>query len=140
MMNRLTGGCYQLRTRNFTLTEVIHSDYDKFPKELLPIAYHAMARCQGLREFLGVSLVVTSGYRSIKHNREIGGAENSYHTWRYSETQQPIWAVDLYSPETSLEEVFEAAKDLFFGEVYMNAPQGIVHISDFGEDESWVNL
>ncbi|RLF87747.1 peptidase M15 [Thermococci archaeon] len=32
-----------------------------------------------LREILGTPLVITSGFRCAKHNREIGGKENSAH-------------------------------------------------------------
>lgn len=128
-----------MRTRNFTLEEVIHSPIAYFPKELLPIAYHAMARVQGLREYLGVPLIVSSGYRSPERNRNAGGTENSYHIWRFSEDEQPIWALDLYSPSADLTEVYDAAVKLFHGEVYMNTEQGIVHASDYGINEEWIS-
>lgn len=37
-------------------------------------------RLEQLREYLGVRpIIITSGYRCPKHNKEVGGAPNSYH-------------------------------------------------------------
>lgn len=126
-----------MRTRNFTLEEVIHSPIEYFPETLMPIAFHAMARAQGLREYLGAALIVTSGYRSPERNRNAGGAENSYHIWRFSEEDKPIWALDVYSPEVALSDIYREAVKLFQGEVYLNSGEGIVHFCDYGVNEEW---
>ena len=35
---------------------------------------------QTIRDYLGVAVRVNSGYRCEKHNAEVGGVKNSYHT------------------------------------------------------------
>lgn len=119
-----------MRTKNFTLFEVIHSDYAEFPKELLPVAYMVMGKLQVLRDFCGVSIVITSGYRSETYNKEIGGAFGSRHIWRLDDDAEIVWAVDIYSPSMTPEALYEAAKKLFKGEVYLHKTKKFVHISN----------
>lgn len=40
-----------------------------------------LARLDEAREIAGVPFVITSGFRCRKHNAEIGGVEDSAHTW-----------------------------------------------------------
>lgn len=56
---------------------------------------------QDLRNILGVRLDVNSGCRCIKHNRDIGGSTTSQHL-------QGL-AIDLFSAELNVLEIFEAA-------------------------------
>lgn len=124
--------------RNFTLQEVIHSRVDDFPEELRPIAYNAMGYLQALRDHLGVSIIVTSGYRSLEYNQEIGGSKNSYHVWRYANDMKFIWAVDIYSPEMDIKDFYQDVKDFVIGETYWHRDKGFIHISPYGKDEEWV--
>ncbi|KKL52646.1 hypothetical protein LCGC14_2283360 [marine sediment metagenome] len=60
-------------TDNFNLQEYASPDTDevKIDSRLVEI-------CQKLRDKIG-RLTVTSGYRTILHNKKVGGASNSYH-------------------------------------------------------------
>ena len=127
-----------IRTRNFTLEEVIHSPIEDFPNELLPIAHAAMAYLQACRDYLGVPLVVTSGYRSPDYNQEIGGSQNSYHQWRVGPSGEAIWAIDLYSPSMNIEDLYGDLSKLVTGETYWHRDKGFVHVSPYGPDEEWV--
>jgi len=40
-----------------------------------------LARLDEAREIAGVPFVITSGYRCRRHNAEIGGVDDSAHTW-----------------------------------------------------------
>lgn len=129
--------CMEIRTRNFTLDEVIHRTED-FPDSLLRIARTAMGYLQALRDYLGVPLIITSGYRDPQYNTSIGGSRNSHHIWRYTEQGEAIWAVDLYSPSMPLDILYEDIQKFVVGEVYMHTERGFVHLCPFGQDEAWV--
>ena len=43
------------------------------------IGQKLMDMCQAVREKLGIPLHVSSGYRCVKHNGEVGGVNGSYH-------------------------------------------------------------
>ena len=122
---------------NFTLREIIHSDFKSFPEELVPIAYIALGYAQALRDALGVPLVITSGFRSAGYNSAIGGAKNSHHIWRW-EGETPIFALDLTSPSLSAMELFEKLKPLVRGETYLHQKLQFVHISPQAKDEEWI--
>lgn len=36
---------------------------------------------QELRDMIGVPLIIVSGFRCVKHNKNVGGAEKSYHLY-----------------------------------------------------------
>lgn len=77
---------------------------------------------QALTDQLG--LTVTSGYRSPEHNREVGGAPNSYHT---RGTPAAPGAIDVGGPADKLTQLFEQIKQMFQGrinELYLNLPGG----------------
>ena len=128
-----------MRTKNFTIEEVIHSPIDRFPKDLLPIAYYVLGKMQTIRDYLATPIIITSGYRSAEHNEEIGGAKNSRHIWRFSETQQPIWAVDCHSPDMDTRELYRYIKEMISGEVYYHSIKEFVHLSDSSPiKEPWI--
>lgn len=127
-----------LRTRNFTIAEVIHSPLEDFPEELQPLAIAAMNYLQACRDYLGVALIVTSGYRSPEYNKSIGGSENSHHVWRLSPQGHMIWAIDCYSPKLEIQLLYEDLEKLVVGEVYWHRGRGFVHVSPHGKDETWI--
>ncbi len=59
---------------------------------LLPETRTALNKAQ---ELYGQYIFVTSAYRSIEHNREVGGAPNSYHISGE--------AIDIRMPESSMQ-------------------------------------
>lgn len=130
-----------LRTKNFTTYEVIHREPDKLPKELESVAYIAQGMIQGFRNHLKythgkpIRIQITSGYRSPSYNQEIGGSKNSYHMWRYNTDSEPIWALDIWSPDIDKDELYRDAAAFFEGEVYMHGHYNLVHVSNYGVNE-----
>ena len=57
------------------------------------------------REKAGIAFVITSGYRCEKHNREVGGVENSAHTKGLAADIQCLNSQDRYRIVKALLEV-----------------------------------
>lgn len=55
-----------------------------------------------IRQFTGVPVIVTSGYRCHKHNKAEGGEPQSYHLYGQ--------AADIYAPFMPIEEFWEKIK------------------------------
>lgn len=69
------------------------------------INFGLVFRLEYLREALGVPLVITSGFRCEKHNRECGGSPGSYHRIGL--------AADIQKPEKfTVELMWSIARDL----------------------------
>jgi len=85
-------------------------------------------RLQQLRDYLGVPVVITSGYRSPEHNASVNGAPNSRHISGE--------AADIQAEGVSMAELAEAAKKFFgdggIGSSYSNH----VHV-DVGPARTW---
>lgn len=63
-------------TENFNLREF----QCKCGCETVKIDDRLVSMLEALRRELKVPLVITSGYRCYKHNKRVGGVDNSYHT------------------------------------------------------------
>ena len=130
-----------LISKNWTTHEIIHREPDKLPKELSPIAYFWQGLLQGFSNYLKlkhgriIRLFSLSGYRSPVYNQEVGGVSNSYHMWRYDDNNAPICAEDLTSPDLDQDKLYNDAAEFFTGEVYKHNNNGLVHVSNYGEDE-----
>lgn len=66
-------------TKNFSLREFQCKDGTPVPEELYPNVKELANNLQVLRDYLGVAIQVTSGYRTGSHNKKVGGVENSKH-------------------------------------------------------------
>ena len=66
-------------TENFSLSEFDCKDGSELPTALLPNVLDLADNLQVLRDYLGVPVSINSAYRSLEHNRKIGGATNSQH-------------------------------------------------------------
>lgn len=91
----------------------------------LPIAFEHLR--ESLSEMLGrdVPLFVNSGYRTLSHNAEIGGAKKSYHPYGM--------AVDLRSDIATPEQIAQRAQP-FFGGIGL---YGSFCHCDVGPERSW---
>lgn len=127
-----------IKTKNFKTSDVVHSDFNKLPAELEPIAYIAHGFIQALRDKLGIPLVVTSGYRSPAYNKQTRGSENSFHMWRFDKDGNAIFALDIMSPNMPAPKLYELVKPLVKGETYLHRKLQFVHIAPYGADEEWV--
>ena len=126
-------------TRNFKLSDVVHSPLEDLPLELYPIACIALGYIQALRDTLKVPIVITSGYRSPSRNQAIGGSANSMHMWRFDKDGKPIFALDIMVPPSMpAAKLYELVKPLVQGETYLHRKLQFVHIAPYGVDEEWV--
>ena len=67
-------------TKNFTQREFRSRDGAKMPLDVLENIKDLACNLQVLRDFLGESIKVNSGYRSEAHNKAVGGVKTSKHT------------------------------------------------------------
>lgn len=66
-------------TKNFNKSEFDSKDGADMPDEVLANITKLAMNLQVLRDYLGVTIRINSGYRSPEHNKKIGGATNSFH-------------------------------------------------------------
>jgi uncharacterized protein YcbK (DUF882 family) len=64
---------------NFQLSEFACNDGTRVPEKLIPNAVELAANLQVLRDEIGQTLTVLSGYRTPAWNKKVGGKPNSYH-------------------------------------------------------------
>jgi uncharacterized protein YcbK (DUF882 family) len=66
-------------TNNFSLEEFKCKDGSDIPNDVLPNIIELAKNLQVLRDAIGKSITINSGYRSQKYNAKIGGVKNSQH-------------------------------------------------------------
>jgi uncharacterized protein YcbK (DUF882 family) len=66
-------------TKNFSAREFKCKDSSEVPIELKANLMKLATNLQVLRDYLGKSITITSGYRSPSHNKKIKGAKFSQH-------------------------------------------------------------
>jgi uncharacterized protein YcbK (DUF882 family) len=66
-------------TANFKLEEFNSKCGRPIPNNVLPNIIELAKNLQVLRDALGKSITITSGYRSPEHNAKVKGAKNSQH-------------------------------------------------------------
>jgi uncharacterized protein YcbK (DUF882 family) len=66
-------------TNNFSLEEFNSKCGRDIPNNVLPNIIQLAKNLQVLRDAVGKSITITSGYRSPQHNKKIGGAKDSQH-------------------------------------------------------------
>ena len=66
-------------TNNFSLSEFESKDGAIMPDDVRLNIERLADNLQVLRDEIGKPITITSGYRSPKHNKAIGGAKNSQH-------------------------------------------------------------
>jgi len=66
-------------TKNFTREEFDSKDGSTMPADVLHNIQKVANQLQALRDVLGRSITINSGYRSPAHNKRIGGVRNSQH-------------------------------------------------------------
>jgi hypothetical protein len=89
---------------------------------------HAMDKLQALRDALGKPLILTSAYRSPKHNKRVGGAKNSRHMQGD--------AFDVRMDNHDPHEFEAAARKIGFTGFGYYPKSGFMHI-DLGPARSW---
>lgn len=66
-------------SKYFQLSEFRSKDGAEFPQDVLQNLQKLVVNLDIIRAEIGLPIHVNSGYRSIEHNKKIGGAKNSYH-------------------------------------------------------------
>ena len=66
-------------TTNFSLEEFKCKDGSEIPNDVLPNIIELVNNLQVLRDAIGKSITINSGYRSPKYNAKIGGVKDSQH-------------------------------------------------------------
>lgn len=99
-----------------------------------PIDPQLIAMLERLRAALGgMPIVVTSGYRSPRYNRQVGGAPNSYHV--------KGMAADIQVRDAAPQRVYDSALALFpdtggLG-LYRRGDGGWVHVDSRASPARW---
>lgn len=70
---------YTKLTPNFTLAEFIKPGTPLPSQEILNNIQRLAERLQVVRDYYGAKVTITSGWRTVVHNAEVGGASNSKH-------------------------------------------------------------
>lgn len=136
-------------SRSFSAREIAHSELpsNEDSSYLFEFAHFQQGYMQAIRDYLcfyfkkEVPITITSGYRDIEKNKAVGGVPNSMHIWRVGTPNQHglqmITANDFRPRGISLKEAFEAL-EWVKGEVYLNTPKMIIHVSPFEEEPHFV--
>ena len=90
---------------------------DGFPAEMNS---DLLARLEAVRLLLGGPVIITSGVRCERRNREVGGVPNSQHLFGQ--------AADLYAPGIPLDTVAAIAESLGLSALRYEA-EGFVHLA-----------
>ena len=68
-------------TSNFSKAEFDCKDGSEMPSNVLENIKELAKNMQVLRDNLNLPISLTNGYRSVSHNRKVGGAKNSQHLY-----------------------------------------------------------
>ncbi|MDI9391725.1 MAG: D-Ala-D-Ala carboxypeptidase family metallohydrolase [Synergistota bacterium] len=86
-----------------------------------------LVKLENLRDAWGSPLLLTSGFRCSRHNRNVNGAEASLHLLGQ--------AADVVVPEEVQREFSELAEKMGFDQVIPYGKRNFVHLGIFGNDE-----
>lgn len=66
-------------TDHFSIAEFHSKDGTLVPKNIRGNVQILMEQLEVIRSYFGRPVIINSGYRSVQHNRNVGGASKSYH-------------------------------------------------------------
>ena len=120
-------------TKNFNLSEFQSKDGAEMPQEVCVNIQKVANQLQTIRDYLCFPIHVLSGYRSIDHNKAVGGVKNSYHTLGM--------AVDCYCKEITNKEFLQAFEFLISEGSILEGGLGIypwgIHYDFRGKKVRW---
>ena len=91
-------------TKNFSKSEFDSKDGSEMPQDVLANITKLAMNLQILRDYLGVSISINSGYRSPEHNAKVGGKPKSMHLTGM--------AADIQNSTHSPKQIFDAIEHL----------------------------
>lgn len=121
-------------TKNFDSSEFDCKDGTKYPKEWIKDKLKPLCQIlEKVREKFGKPIKITSGYRTLSHNRKVGGSKTSTHL-------QGI-AADFVISGVSTKQIFAFLDELQKnGEIPkggLHAYKTFVHIDTRGRNARW---
>jgi hypothetical protein len=134
-----------IKSRNFKSYDICRSA-DTVTETGLYLTGYVHGHAQGLRDSLYKKyperfkgLVLTSTNRGAYNTDIKNAAKGSHHVWRVESNGNLHVAYDCYGVGITLQELYDHAVATCRGEIYMNKPEGIVHIAPVPmEDEHWI--
>lgn len=82
-------------TSNFEIEEFASPDVDYFPISVINNLAELAQNLEIIRSRLGEPIYISSGWRTVEHNRRVGGAKDSQHLLGKA---ADIWS-EIYSPK-----------------------------------------
>lgn len=126
---------YDAQTNRFYNTKIKHFRPSEFKCPCcgrILVEERLLLELEILRSVLGNKIVIVSGYRCEKHNREVGGSSKSYHL--------KGMAADIISPGIHPLRIYLKAVWVGFRGVGLILPSGAVHVDIRTTDElkTWI--
>lgn len=120
-------------TANFKLSEFNSKDGAKMPDDVKPNVVKLACNLQRLRNVLKAPITINSGYRSLSHNKAVGGATNSQHlTGKAADIV--IQGFDPIQVKETIEELIQQGEMLQGG---LKAYSTFVHYDVRGHKARW---
>ena len=120
-------------TSNFRLEEFASPDADYFPISVINNLFELAQNLELVRSRLGVAIHISSGWRTVAHNRKVGGASNSQHLYGRA---ADIWS-NIYTPN----EIHQIIENMIQAGVMQEGGLGIyntfVHYDIRGTKARW---
>ncbi len=120
-------------TSNFRLEEFASPDADYFPISVINNLAELAQNLEIIRSRLGEPIYISSGWRTVDHNRKVGGVKNSQHLQGKA---ADIWS-EIYSPK----EIYHIIDQFINAGVMKEGGLGLyntfVHYDIRGKKERW---
>lgn len=85
-------------TNNFSINEFHCKDGTPVPSELFANIKELAENLQKIRDFIGIPILITSGYRTKEYNKKVGGKPNSMHLQgKAADLKTKLKPKDLYN-------------------------------------------
>jgi len=119
-------------TKNFNINEFMCHDGTHVPWNLVDNCFELCQNLQVIRDYIGVSMHVNSGYRNPTYNENIGGEDNSFH--------QKCMAADIVCKGYTPKKLADVIENLIYQGKIKNGGLGIytgfIHY-DIGPARRW---
>lgn len=121
-------------TKNFSLGEFDCNDGTPVPEELIDNVQRLANNLQVLRDEIGVSIFINSGYRTKDYNKKVSGAKNSQHL---TGKAADIHCMTKWSPKKLYDKILELIEEGKMEEGGLSLYQNFVHYDIRGKKSRW---
>lgn len=112
-------------SENFKLYEFASPDTQE-----VKIDNRVVRKIQNIREHFGKPVIITSGYRTIEHNKKVRGVPNSYHT--------KGMAIDWYIQGIPIGELAKVAEQYGFTGIGQYRVKHFIHTDIRKKKTKWI--